>query len=156
MGMRLGALSAAIAVVALAVGVVSPAVGSSGGAAEERTFRVVANITEVNFVDVGTEGASLGDEIVFSNKLLEDGNEVGHEGAVCTTVSLERQEAQCIATFSFRDGEITAQALIRLRSTTPYAVSITGGSGKYEGAEGEIQVTPVSDTEGIHIFHVED
>jgi hypothetical protein len=156
MGKRLGALSVAIAVVALAVGVVSPAAGSWGDAAKDRTIRVVAIITELNLVDVDPQGPSLGDEIVFSNKLLKGGNQVGHEGAVCTTVSLERQEAQCIATFWFRDGQITAQGLVSLGSKAPYALAITGGSGKYEGAEGELHVRPVSETQGILTLHLED
>jgi hypothetical protein len=49
--------------------------------------------------------------------------------------SAERQEAQCIATFWLRGGQ---------------------GSGEYEGAEGEIQVQPVSQDSGIHTFHLKD
>jgi hypothetical protein len=155
MGKRLGVLSAAIAVAALVVGVVSPAAGASGNDHQDQTISVDAIVTELNLVNVVTKGGSLGDEIVFSQKLLQDGNQVGHAGAVCTTVSLERQEAQCIATYSFGDGQITAQALIILGSKAPYVVSITGGSGKYEGAEGEVHVQPVSDTEGILTFDLD-
>jgi hypothetical protein len=159
MGKRLGAISVAsvaIAVVALAVGVVSPALGSSGAAARHRTIRVTAVVTELNLVDVGAKGPSLGDEIVFSEKLLKGGNQVGHQGAVCTTVSLQRQEAQCTATYWFPNGQITAQALITLGSSAPYDAPITGGSGKYQGAEGEIHVRSVSATTGILTFHLED
>jgi hypothetical protein len=38
----------------------------------------------------------------------------------------------------------------------PYVVAITGGSGKYAGAEGEIHVRPVSGTEGILTFDLQD
>jgi hypothetical protein len=38
----------------------------------------------------------------------------------------------------------------------PSALPITGGSGKYAGAEGEIVPRPISDTEEILIFHLED
>jgi hypothetical protein len=50
--------------------------------------------------------------------------------------------AQCIATYVFRGGQITGQALIRLGDPAPYAVAITGGSGRYEGVEGETGSTP--------------
>jgi hypothetical protein len=93
---------------------------------------------------------------VFTNKLLRGDTEVGHEGAVCTVTSAERQEAQCVATFSLPGGQITAQALVHLGDLTPYLVAITGGSGKYEGAEGQIEVQPVSQDSGIHIFHLKD
>ena len=148
MSKRLGMISVAIAAM-LALGVITPAAGSTGGVTKDRTIRVSAVITELSLIDAGTAGPSLGDEIVFSNKLLAGGKEIGHEGAVCTTVSLQRQEAQCVATFSFSGGQITAQGLVSLGSLAPYAVPITGGSGKYNGAGGELQVHPVSGTEGI-------
>lgn len=160
MSKRLGILSAAIAAAALVVGVAIPAAGSaaasSGNAATHRTIRVVAIVTELNLIPVGTKGPSLGDEIVFAEKLLQGGHQVGHEGAVCTTVSLVRHEAQCVATYSFRGGQITAQALIILGSSAPYNGAITGGTSTYQGAEGEVHVRSVSATKGILTFHLED
>jgi hypothetical protein len=157
MGMRFGAAGVAVAVVVLAVGVVGSAAGAAGGGgSKQRTIRVLAEITEVDRLDLGATGNSLGDEIVFSNRLLKGDKEVGHEGAVCTTVSVQRNEAQCIATFDFGNGQITGQALVRLGDPTPYDVAVTGGSGRYEGVEGEIRVTPISDTRGRHTFHLED
>ena len=47
MGKRLGVLGAAVALVALAVGVV-PAWGSSGDDARRATFRVLAETSELN------------------------------------------------------------------------------------------------------------
>ena len=155
MGKRLGALSAVIAVVALAVGIALPALGSTGHAAHHRTIRVTAVVTELKLLDLGGTGFSLGNEIVFSEKLLQGANQLGHAGAVCTEVSVARQEAQCIATYSFPGGQITGQALVILGSTAPYVGSITGGTGKYEGAKGELHVQTVSPTEGILTFHLE-
>jgi allene oxide cyclase len=160
MSKRLGILSAVIAAPAVVAGVASPAAdaaaGSSGNADPHRTVPVTAIVTELNLVPVGSKGPSLGDEIVFSENLLYGGNQVGHAGAVCTTVSLVRHEAQCVATYSFRGGQITAQALIILGSSAPYAAAITGGTGKYQGAEGEVDVHPVSATTGTLTFHLED
>lgn len=158
MGKRLGIISTAVGVAALVVGVAIPAAASSGHADEQRTFTVTATVTEVNQIDLGAAGSSLGDEIVFTGKLLRGGHQVGHQGAVCTTVSLQRQEAQCIATYSFRGGQITAQSLVILGSATPYAVAITGGTGGYEGAEGEVHVLPATATNpnGTLTFQLED
>jgi hypothetical protein len=158
MGKRLGIVSAAIAAAALVVGLAIPALGASGHNGQHRTFRVTATLTEVSQIDLGAKGPSLGDEIVFSGNLLQNGHLVGHQGAVCTTVSQVRNEAQCIATYSFRGGQITAQTLIILGSSTPYAAAITGGTGKYEGAEGQVHVRPVTPTNpnGILTFQLED
>lgn len=157
MGKRLGVLSMAIAAAALVVGLAIPAAGSSGHVGKHRAFRVTATITEVSQIDLGATGPSLGDEIVFSGKLLQGGHQIGHQGAACTTVSLQRQEAQCTATYSFRDGQITAQAVFILASPAPYEVAITGGTGRYEGAEGDVHVLPATpaNPNGILTFHLE-
>ncbi|HEY1319779.1 MAG TPA: hypothetical protein VGF32_06010 [Streptosporangiaceae bacterium] len=158
MSKKLGVLAAAIAVAALVVGVAIPAAGSSGQGGKDRTFRVTATVTEVSQIDLGALGPSLGDEIVFSGKLLRGGQQIGHQGAMCTTVSLQRQEAQCNATYSFGSGQITAQAVFILGSAAPYDVAITGGTGNYEGAKGEIHVLPATSTNpnGILTFHLQD
>jgi len=77
---------------------------------------------------------------------------------VCTTVSLQRQEAQCNATYSFGGGQITAQAVFILGSAAPYEVAITGGTGNYEGVKGEIHVLPATpaNPNGILTFHLQD
>jgi hypothetical protein len=155
MGKRLGVLSAVIALVALAVGVVTPALGASGDDDKQRTIRVTSITTEEAFVDLGDEGESLGDQVVFSSKYVKGGDEVGHDSVVCTITSLTREEAQCVATAWFPGGQITAQALINFAEGPP-AVPITGGSGKYTGAEGEIHIRPVSDTKEILTFRLED
>ena len=149
MGKRLGVAGTAIALVALAVGAISPAWGSSSDKDKQTTFTVEALTTEQSF-----EGTALGDQIVFTSQLLKGDTEVGHQAGVCTVTSVARAEAQCVATYLFR-GQITGQALIRLGDPAPYAGAITGGSGKYQGAEGEVRVQPVSGTRGILTFHLQ-
>jgi hypothetical protein len=150
MGKRLGVLGAAVALVALAVGAVSPAWGSSGDKDKQTTFTVEALTTEQSF-----EGTALGDQIVFTSQLLKGDTEVGHQAGVCIVTSVARAEAQCVATYVLPGGQITGQALIRLGDPAPYAGAITGGSGKYQGAEGEVRVQPVSGTRGILTFHLQ-
>jgi hypothetical protein len=152
MGRRLGVLGVAIALVALALGVVSPALGSSGDDDKEHTFRVVATFTEEAFVDLGEKGESLGDQFVFAAKL--SGDQVGRAGAVCTVVSLKRQEAQCVVTFWLGGGQITAQGLIGFTGELP-PFAVTGGTGKYTGADGEVHIREVTETKDILTFKLE-
>ena len=154
MSKRLSVLGVVIAAAVLVVGLVSPAVGSSSGRSKQRDIRVHGVVTELNAVDAAPAGASLGDQVVFSEKLLSGTTEVGHEGAVCTAVSVQRNEYLCVATFSFRDGQISAQGLVLFGNPAPYAAPITGGSGKYQGAGGELRVTPISATEGDQVLHL--
>jgi hypothetical protein len=153
---RLGMVGAAIALTGLAVGVVSPALGSSGDDDDgKRVIRVASVTTEEEFVDVGTEGFSLGDEFVFSSTLRKGGKDVGRAGVVCTFTSVEREEAQCNATATFSGGQIAVQGLIAGEPES-FVLPVTGGSGEFEGADGELHVRQVSDTREILTFHLED
>ena len=156
MGKRLGILGAVIAVVALVVAAVSPALGASsqgaastlsGHADDQQTIRVIAVFTEFDpNIDVGAPGFSLGDEVVFSGNLLRDGKQVGRVGVVCTFVSTQnadRVEAQCPTTSVLPDGQITTQGTIVNRSLN-FTLPITGGSGRYQGADGQVVSRDVS------------
>lgn len=83
------------------VGVVSPALGSSGEYDKQQTFRVVGVTAELDFIDLGDEGSSLGDEIVFSVNLWRHRKQVGargcgvHSGVAGAWRSALREEHAC-------------------------------------------------------------
>jgi Allene oxide cyclase barrel like domain len=143
MGKRLGLSAAVIAVMALVIGAVSQAWGLSrhGSGDSGRTIRVTAVFTEFDpNIDVGAAGFSLGDEVVFSGNLLRNGEQVGRIGVVCSFVSTanaDRVEAQCPTTSILPGGQITTQGTIVNRSLN-FTLPITGGSGRYQGAEGQV------------------
>jgi hypothetical protein len=167
MGKRVVILGAVIAVMALVVGAVSPALGSSQGAAstssdKQQTIRVMAVFTEFDAnIDVGAPGFSLGDEVVFSGNLLRNGEQVGRIGVVCTFVSTAnaaKVEAQCPTTSILPGGQITTQGTIVNRSLN-FTLPITGGSGRYLGASGQVVSRDVSTPTQPQVeltFHLED
>ena len=170
MGKRVVILGAVIAVVALVVGAVSPASGSSrqgsastaSGHADGQTIRVIAVFTEFDAnIDVGAPGFSLGDEVVFSGNLLRNGEQVGRIGVVCTFVSTAnaaRVEAQCPTTSILPGGQITTQGTIINRSLN-FTLPITGGSGRYLDASGQVVSRDVSTPTQPQVeltFHLED
>ena len=154
-GKRLGILGAGIAVMALVVGAAIPALGSSSqgagstasGHTDKQTIRLTAVFTEFDpNIDVGAAGFSLGDMVVFSGNLLRNGEQVGRIGVVCTFVSTanqERVEAQCPTTSILPGGQITTQGTIVNRSLN-FTLPITGGSGRYQGAGGQVVSRDVS------------
>jgi hypothetical protein len=151
MGKRVIIPGAVIAVMALVVGAVSPALGSSsqgaGSTGGGHTIRVTAVFTEFDpNIDVGAPGFSLGDEVVFSGNLLRNGEQVGRIGVVCSFVSTanaDRVEAQCPTTSILPGGQITTQGTIVNRSLN-FTLPITGGSGRYQGASGQVVSRDVS------------
>ena len=142
---RLTGVGAALVVVALAMAAALPAASSQRG--QDHTIRVIEVQTEADSLDLGHRGPSLGDEFVFHSDLRTDGESVGHDGGTCTVTSLEEGsmgELQCVVTLWFEEGQITAQGLIQPSETSPeqFEVAITGGTGIYVGAAGQITVLP--------------
>jgi hypothetical protein len=153
---RVAVLGSVIGLAALGWGV-GPATASSAASHEATgtaSFQVTAIDTEQSFLDLGASGTSLGDQIIFSGKLMRGKTVVGHQDGVCTVTSVTRAKAQCIATYSFGGSQITAQTLISLGGSAPYLVAVTGGTGRYNSVEGQIRVQPVSATTGVLTFHL--
>ena len=164
---RLGVVGMVIALASLVVGVVSPALGSSGGGSdpaaaagtEDQTIRLVFFPTDFAEIDNGDPGFSLGDDVVFSGNVRQDSARVGRVSVICTFVLVraDREEAQCPTTTTFPGGQITTQGVIVNRSVN-FTLPITGGSGEFEGAEGELTSQDASTDTRIKLvltYHLE-
>jgi Allene oxide cyclase barrel like domain len=158
---RFGVLGMVTALLALLVGAVGPAFGGSAsesaGNDGGQTIRVIAVFQETAEIDVGAPGFSLGDEVVFAGDLRHAGERVGRVGVVCTFTSAadpSMVQAQCPATAELPGGQITLQGLVTNRDLR--VLPITGGSGRYQGAEGEMFARFLSQTKAVLTFHLED
>lgn len=137
----------------VAVGVLAFASSSSAeqpsSSGQRHTFTVVEVETESGFVDLGEKGFTLGDEgAVFTAKLRRDGKVVGHDSGVCFVTSIKIPAAQCSITAQFANGQIALQIVNDLTSASNVAV-ITGGTGAYEDAAGEVRVRFIP-ARGVH------
>ena len=127
-----------------------------------KIVRVTEIIVQEAEIDLGEPGDSLGDQFVTSSDLFRAGERVGVDGVVCTIVRLEPMvsaTAQCVATAEFRKGQITVQGLLTFSEETegdPFRLAITGGTGKYKEAHGELKVVEVSETESQLTFKIID
>jgi hypothetical protein len=149
--------TAVLAIVALGVLVSGTGVATAKGKGKQQTLRLVATTIQSEFLDLGTVGTSLGDELVFSERLFDHGREVGTSGAVCTVTQIvvpyDVLELNCVGTLSLRRGQITLQGLIEVQGMDdpgPFTVAITGGTGAYRGAGGEAVIRNVSATRSIY------
>ncbi len=123
-------------------------------------IRVTEIIVQEAEIDLGEPGESLGDQFVTSSDFFRAGEKVGVDGVVCTLVQLEPMvsaTAQCVATAEFPKGQITVQGLLTFSEETegePFLLAITGGTGKYKEAHGELKVVEVSETESQLTFKI--
>jgi allene oxide cyclase-like protein len=145
-----------LAVVVLGLLMSAPAVAAANGKGK-RALRIVATEIQSQFLDLGTPGPSLGDELVFSERLSRHGRSIGVSGGVCTATLVEPPYDDlmfhCVATLKLKRGQITLQGLIEVQGEEdpgPFKVAITGGTGRYVGAGGKAVVRDVSPTKSVY------
>ena len=151
--------SAVLAIVVLGVLMTGPAVATADGKGK-RVLRIVATETQFEFLDLGTPGPSLGDALVFSERLSRRGRPVGVSGVVCTATQVEPPYDDlmfhCVGTLKLRRGQITLQGLIEVQGEDdpgPFTVAITGGTGRYRGAGGKAVIREVGPTRSVYKLH---
>ena len=93
-----------------------------------------------NFVDIGTPGPGIGDLLVFQDRILRAGRQVGVEGGTCTITALlpDGFQTHCAGTVSLPGGTIAFQGLVTDKPEKRMAV--VGGTGRYRTAAGELTV----------------
>ena len=113
---------------------------------------------ESQFVDVAPKGPepSLGDSFVLSENLLRDGHRVGISGVVCTFVRLQHPPSavECVITARLGSDQLTVQGLSFDQPRNVFA--ITGGTGRWRNAGGQVVVRDVSETESDITLFISD
>jgi hypothetical protein len=136
------AVSTAVMLAAPSVLSLTPAVAST----DSQKFTIRATTVQSKDVDVDGDGKySQGDVFVFSDTLKEDGEKVGTDGGVCTATRVASEKdytIQCVVTFDLPKGQITAQSLLDAEDIErgEFTQAITGGTGSYKDAGGEMSV----------------
>jgi hypothetical protein len=147
-------LIAAVALIGT-VGAMSLASASSGQTAtsdkdrKTKTIHVIqTNEAVFTNIDVGATGDSPGDYVVITGPLVRPATSqrVGSVNAVCTLMQVTDEfPSQCVATASFRQGDITAQGVFLSVPGAPNVLAVTGGTGAYKTAHGTVTATILED-----------
>ena len=114
---------------------------------------------DLAFIDQGAPGPSIGDRLVYSAAIFDtNGQRIGRDAADCIIVRVDpsepparQQVVQCSISVELPDGQITVQGLAQ--GTENY-FAITGGTGAYRTARGEVlarDVVPLQEAE-ITVF----
>jgi hypothetical protein len=136
-------------------GVLRTAVSASPeSAAKEHanTLTVVTKTREDKVVDLAPRGPSQGDMRVVNAPLYDENakERIGRLDLFCVTTdpadepNEKNHMVECTYTFTLPGGEISAQGAVahpKLSEPAPRVVdAITGGTGKYVGVRGEVEV----------------
>jgi allene oxide cyclase len=89
----------------------------------------------------GGKGDSIGDLLVFANKVYDAANktQVGSDNGYCVRTVVGKSW-ECFWTLTLKAGQITIEG--PFLDTGDSLFAITGGSGKYAGAKGSMKLHP--------------
>lgn len=122
-------------------------------AGDASTLIVVERATTDTVIDQGEEGDSIGDLLAFGNAVYDEGNEneVGtSQGSCVRTVPGEAWE--CMYTVVLDEGQISVAG--PFYDAGPSVFSITGGTGAYSTARGQMRLEAISEAEFRFTFEL--
>jgi hypothetical protein len=144
-----GAPTGLAAAALLALGLVAAvALPSRAASSSAKTLQLAAVTIQATTLDLGAAGLSQGDESILTRELFLNGQKVGtaHLVATVTLVAGADSQSQAAATFSLPDGQLSAQGLVTAAQTANRVAAITGGTGAYRQAGGQVTVTRTGPT----------
>jgi hypothetical protein len=155
------------AVLALLIGGAAVPLASAGGddngdgdhGDHARVLHLVLHHLQDTDVDLGASGPCVNDRFTVFGDVLQDGQKIGTGGYDCVTLWFQAGATpqsepaaltdQCTGSFTLPRGQVTIQGLVdRVGGTPPLTVAVTGGTGAYRTAHGELSTNgPTDDTE---------
>lgn len=152
----------AVVALSLLVGSVTVAFATSPGSGPSRSgeretvvLHLKAKEVAETYVDVLPTDFSQGDQFVFVNDLFQGDKRVGQDGGTCILTRLTSEGAStvyCTGSNSLPGGQVTVSGLIDYGADEefkkdPYSLAITGGTGRYRTARGEVTIKELSTKE---------
>jgi hypothetical protein len=150
------ALIAAIATAAVAVASDAPASARSAGDGDAtEVIRLQSKDVKEALLALNPDPESpLGNEFVFAHDLFRGGDKVGALGGTGTVVRSDHRGGtltlQLVVTAALPGGQITTQGLATFSEEggdEAFRLAITGGTGRYRTAHGEVTVAEQSATQ---------
>ena len=121
-----------------------------------QTIRLVARQVSVTLVPVpGQTGHRLvpGDQLVFTDSLTRNGASYGHNAIHCVIVVAA--DTICAGAFTLPCGQLTIAGDVgSVNSHGSKAVAVTGGTGQYHSARGQLTVKDRSATVSVDTFQL--
>ncbi len=143
-------IGAALAVAALALAGTASADTGAKSHGHDRTIALTQADTTLQptFVDTGKPGPSAGDLAVIHDGVKLNGAPAGSYNQVCTLAALGgspfTSEFECVGSITLKDGTITMAGPF-VPAKAEQSAAITGGTGQYRTARGEVVIRAEAD-----------
>jgi allene oxide cyclase len=134
----------AVAVLVFAAALSMDRSGTAPVAAKE-SLTLIEHVTSEEVVDLGGEGDTVGDTLVFNNELYDenDADLVGSTNGSCIRTAVGKLW-ECTFTNSMENGSLVVEGPFEESGTGTFA--ITGGTGDYSGASGQMTLAAAEDS----------
>jgi len=118
--------------------------GTAPAAAKE-SLTVIEHVTHETVVDLGEKGDTVGDTLVFNNDLYDDkdANQIGNTNGSCIRTAVGKLW-ECTFTSTVENGSLVVEGPFEESGAGTFA--ITGGTGEYSGATGQMTLTAAADS----------
>jgi allene oxide cyclase len=118
--------------------------GAAPAAAKE-SLTLIEHVTNETVVDLAEEGDTVGDTLVFNNELYDDkdANLVGTSNGSCIRTAVGKLW-ECTFTNTMEQGSLVVEGPFEESGRGTFA--ITGGTGDYSGATGQMTLTAAEDS----------
>ena len=114
-------------------------VGAAKLQGSSTTITVVEHATSDTITDTGAADDSVGDILTFANEVYDEANatKVGSDNGYCVR-TVAGSSWECFWTLLLDDGQITVEG--PFYDAADSVLAITGGTGAYAGARGEMSL----------------
>jgi allene oxide cyclase len=114
-------------------------IGFGGAHAQDRHLRLIEHATTDTTAHVGAKPDNSGDILTFHNEIFDaaDKHRVGSDNGYCVRIEVGKS-FECIWTVLLREGQITVEG--PFYDDADSVLAVTGGTGVYVGAKGEMRL----------------
>jgi len=115
------------------------AMPQSAGAFQTENATYVERATTDAVTDLGAQGDSVGDLLTFANEIYDEHNNklVGQDNGWCIRTVVGKAW-ECYWTLTLKDGQLSVAG--PFLDAGDSVLAVTGGTGKYYGARGEMKL----------------
>jgi hypothetical protein len=130
--------------------VVGTGMGPAAARAGERLQLVERSVNET-LIDLGAKGDSAGDLLPFANPVYDAENKTprGTTQGFCIRI-IAGKSWECFWTLTLKDGQITVEG--PYSDTGDSILAVTGGSGRFVGAKGQLTLHPRDEKHSTYLF----
>jgi hypothetical protein len=124
---------------AVAAGCLVTGFAGAALAADMQTIKLVERASTDVVTDTGAKDDSVGDILTFANEVFDEANatQVGTDNGWCVRTAVGKAW-ECFWTMMLKDGQITVEG--PFLDAGDSVLAITGGTGAYAGAGGEMNL----------------